>query len=269
MRPPGIYVGIEPEEYYERALGVASKSSLDLVRRSPAHYHAWATGSDEREETPALEFGSAVHVALLEPERFDSVYTQSPDFGDLRTKVAREARDEWRAANAGRKALSLDDWERIERMRESIARHSLAASLLRGGRSEVSAYWDDPETGLRCKSRVDYMRGGILIDLKTTDDASPGAFPTSCARYGYHRQDAMYTQAWRACGADVDAFVFIAVEKRAPFAVGVHVLDGDAKALGASSIRRDLETLADCLALDDWPAYGEQIHTLSLPRWAA
>lgn len=71
----GVFDGKSNAEYHGGP-GV-SKSSLDIVRRSLAHFkHAQeqrAAGA-EREETAAMRVGSAEHGILLEPDQFDKEY---------------------------------------------------------------------------------------------------------------------------------------------------------------------------------------------------
>lgn len=72
---PGIYAGISNADYHGGA-GV-SKSSLDIVRRSLAHFkHAQdeREAGVEREETAAMLLGSATHCAALEPYEFEKEY---------------------------------------------------------------------------------------------------------------------------------------------------------------------------------------------------
>ena len=50
-----------------------SKSGLDLIQKSPAHYYyRYLSGQHEERSSKALEIGSAVHAAVLEPELFCS-----------------------------------------------------------------------------------------------------------------------------------------------------------------------------------------------------
>ena len=37
---------------------------------------------------------------------------------------------------------------------------------------------------------------------------------------------------------------------------------------GENARRRDLSVIADCLAISEWPGYGNTIQPLSLPSWA-
>lgn len=69
---PGVYEGI-PNAEYHGGPGI-SKSGLDLVHRSPLHYNAVVTAANDRTPTPAQEIGTAVHMAILEPEEFAKTY---------------------------------------------------------------------------------------------------------------------------------------------------------------------------------------------------
>lgn len=72
---PGVYEGI-PNAEYHGGPGI-SKSGLDLVHRSPMHYNAVVTAANDRTPTPAQEIGTAVHMAILEPEEFAKTYCLS------------------------------------------------------------------------------------------------------------------------------------------------------------------------------------------------
>ena len=72
---PGVYEGI-PNAEYHGGPGI-SKSGLDLIHRSPMHYNAVVTAANDRTPTPAQEIGTAVHMAILEPEEFAKTYCLS------------------------------------------------------------------------------------------------------------------------------------------------------------------------------------------------
>jgi hypothetical protein len=266
----GLHPDVPHGVYHQRDLGMISKSALDLVNRSPQHYLAWIEGAEE-EETPALAFGSAFHCALLEPERYLATYSQEPDFGDCRRTENKRLRDAWRAANVGKKEISDADARRIDAMCLAIREHPLAGKMIRDGVAEVTARWEDPDTGLPAKCRADYFVEslGMVADVKTTMDARPETFRKDVAKYGYHRQDALYRTGFRAVGAAVRHFVFIAVEKDPPHAIGIYALDGAAIAKGTASVRSDIATLAECVKTGTFPGYSTSIETIQLPPWAA
>jgi hypothetical protein len=211
----GIHHGVPHAVYHERTLGVVSKSALDLVARSPAHYRAWVDGAEE-EQTAALAFGSAFHCALLEPDRFAAEYVTAPDFGDCRRKSNKEARAAWDEEHASATPLSAKWAEDIHGMIASIRAHPLAGKMLHRGEPELTVAWTDDPTGLRCKARADYYVRELrmVLDIKTTMDARAESFRRDVVRYGYRRQDALYRAGFAAVDAPIEHFVFVVVKRR-------------------------------------------------------
>jgi len=262
---------VSHEDYHRRVLGEASKSGLDQIARSPAHYRAWVEGQRDK-STTALDLGRLVHTAILEPDVFAGRYAEQPDFGDGRTKIAKEAKAEWIADHAGKIGVSAEDWQIVAGVRRGLARHSHAARLFTRGLAEQTVRWTDDETGVKCKCRPDYLRldAGIVVDLKTCRDVS--AFARSVAEYRYHVQEAHYREGIAvATGVQPSHFIFVAVETEAPFACGVFELDAEALEKGRTLVRGNVSRLAECVNTGRWPAYYDDtgIQTLSLPRWAA
>lgn len=190
----------------------------------------------------------------------------------------KDVRSRWRAENEGFTVLSPDELAQLHGMRDAIRAHPAAAVLLNGeGVAEASVYWTDEATGELCRCRPDrWRKDGILVDLKSTLDASPEGFAKSLANYRYHVQAPWYLAGARAAyearqlpdGWQAPrAFAFIAVEKSAPYAVGVYMLDAATMELGAAQMRANLDTLAECRRTGEWPGYGDKIANLSLPDW--
>lgn len=301
---PGVYAGIPNVEYHSGP-GI-SKSGLDLIHRSPLHYHAIVSEPDHAVPTPDQQFGTDFHELLLEPDLFDDTHVLpfEPPEGALATvedlqMVLREAgekisgaksdliervkairpdavilaelRQQYAITNAGRRILQPDAWERLQAMRASVLAHPAASALLTGcpGKAELSVYWNDPITGVLCRCRPDWWRDDdLLVDLKTTTDASPEGFARSIATWRYDIQDPFYSDGIElATGRRPRGFVFVAVEKQPPFAVGVYRLDEDSVELGRAQYRADLDRYAECVQADDWPGYGDRIQAISVPRW--
>lgn len=265
--PTGLHYGVSESVYHARKLGLVNKGALDRMHRTPAHYRAWVESSDE-EASAALAFGKAFHCAVLEPDVFASTYVVQPHFGDLRTKDAKAARDTWMATNGSKIAITEDDAARIEGMCASIDAHP-KSWLLQGGHAEVTLRWDDEDTGLACKARVDYYRADFdtALDLKSTLDAGAEAFAKSCATYRYHVQQSHYSKGFAAIGRPLQNFVFVAVEKEPPYACAFYVLDAEAQEMGAVAWRDDMSKFAECMGSGDFPAYDTGIQQLTLPRW--
>lgn len=234
-----------------------SKSGLDQLRKSPAHFKAWQDGSASIETTPAMEFGTAAHMAVLEPELFIQKY--KPFNGDKRTK---EGKAIWQTIlDAGHTPLGAETWDAINYLASAVHAHPSAASLINDIEPETS--WFDNWNGVEVKARLDGIADDYIIDLKTTQDASPAAFAKSVAQFRYHVQAAWYQRI-----TGIKRFVFIAVEKEAPFGVCCYELDQQAIDLGNEIIDAQLATYRECQALNSWPCYSSTIQTLSLPSWA-
>jgi len=250
-----------------------SKSHLDQVARSPLHY--WARYLDPNrvtiEPTPAMAIGSAVHTHVLELDQWDSQYAIAPESIDRRTKMGKAEWEVFTTAATGRTVLSRADADLVMRMGHAVYSHPAAAMLLNmPGKAETTHMWTDAATGIQCKCRPDWLTddGSLIIDLKTTDDASPAGFRKSIANWRYHVQAAWYLNGIeQATGTRPDQFIFLCVEKRAPFVVAVYAADAEMIQIGAEAAARDLDVLATCKAASAWPGYSDQIETINLPGW--
>lgn len=249
-----------------------SNSQLSEIARSPAHFRARLDGARVIAETPAMRLGTALHCAVLEPERFAAEYVGAPDFGDGRTKAAKEAKAAFETEHAGKLVLSSDEHEAVLGMSASIASRKTPSFLLgRSIRREASVFWVDAETGIECRARPDALSDDsrVIVDIKTTDDASEGAFERSIAKWRYHVQAAFYLDGVEAAtGTRPDAFAFFVVERSAPYACAFYVLDADALNIGQRDYRARLSALKECRANKQWPGYPDELRIVSLPAWA-
>lgn len=257
------------EEAYRSAPGV-NKSTLWEIRKSPAHYR-YAI-SHPTEDTPALRFGRAFHMALLQPDLFKETYVLAPDF-DRRFKAGREAYAEFMIKSANKELISETDYGTIESMIISIMENPDTEGSFKHTFNEVPLFWDDESTGLRCKARLDAVEGlekghYVIRDLKTCSDASTNAFMKDAIKYGYDVQAAHYIRGLKAITkADKVDWEFIAIEKKPPYAVNVVRCGADFLDRGTWQLIDLMDRLKTCMDTDTWPGYGT--NELVLPEWAA
>lgn len=261
-----------PADQYH-AHSAVGHSGLVRIMRSPAHYKEWADNPPE--PTPAMVFGTAFHTALLEPDRFSQSYVEAPKF-DRRTKEGKAAAEAWEAEHAGKTALTAEQMNAIEQMVASVKQHAGAAGLLANGMAEMSGFWSDPETGIECKCRPDWlaMAGETvtgIVDVKTCVDASADGFARAIATLGYDLQAAFYQDGLKAMTGRTIPFYFAAIEKDAPYAVAAYKASEEVIEVGRAKYRGALQLLQWCRENDRWPAYqpNGEIETINLPRWAA
>ena len=249
-----------------------SKSHLDLIARSPLHYWARYLDPDRQplEPTPAMRLGTALHTHVLERSRWDEEIAVAPQC-DRRTKAGKEAFASFEANAAGKTVITCDDAEVVMAMGRSVMRHPGAAMLLGlPGKAETTHMWTDATYGIECKCRPDWLTedGTIMVDLKTTRDASPRGFRRSIADYRYWVQAGWYLHGVeQVTGKRPDQFIFICVESTAPHASAVYAADAEMIERGYQQAMDDLGKLAACRAADSWPSYSDQIEPIGLPGW--
>ena len=257
--PSALVYGLDNEKYH--AMPGLSKSGIDHLQRSPAHYQAWK--QTPQVETLAMKLGSLIHCAVLEPECFHERYYVGSNH-DKRTTVGK-ANAAAEAKDAGERILiSMDEDDMANNIMLAVVNHPIASQLLDGGHAEVSVFAE--LDGVECRCRPDYLIDSLIIDVKSTDDAGPG-FINSVSKYNYHIQSSFYLDVCKAAGLDVDHFLFLAVEKKAPWCVALYELDEDSIVLGRWEYKQCLEVYKQCLETGVWPGYSEDIKTLRLPNY--
>jgi len=245
-----------------------SKSKLDAARKSGKHLQDMLFGPP-RESTPAFDLGTVLHASALPGENPDEIAVRMPDGMKKTTKDGIAFKKE----HQGKIILSPADAYLIDQMMLSLREHPFSASLVNGdlkGKAEQSFFCTDSETGLAIKSRPDYILDdySLILDLKTTRDASPRGFQRSVAEFRYFVQASHYLDVVEgATGRRPEAFLFVAVEKTRPFSTAVYMADQAMIDLGKQHAREDLNNIAKWMSEDHYPGYSEQVEEISLPKW--
>jgi hypothetical protein len=249
------------QEY--RAADALNYSSLKHILRSPAHYKYMR--DNPIEPTKAMQFGTLVHMRILEPEKYEELVVAETI--DRRTKLGKERAEEIEAK--GFYLISPEESAKIENIHKAVMSNPDAARFVTNGEREQAFFWTDIETGLKCKARPDFVhQGKFIVDIKTSKDASPQAFARTAASLMYHFQAAFYLDGVStATTQNYTDFVFIVVEPEPPFGVALYSLDLMAIDAGRVMYRRALNRIKDCEVDGLFPAYPAGLQTLSLPNW--
>lgn len=270
---PGLHKDV-PYEVYERWPAVRS-SLLSKLGQSPLHARYAMLHPLEGDSTKAKDFGHALHVAVLEPDAFPARYFKAPDV-DGRTKDGKAALAAAREANHGKRLIKAEEYDQCIAMRDAVWSHPTAKEILASpGVNELSAVWEDSETGLLCKGRQDRFGSWdawpTVVDLKSTLDASKRSFSKTIETYGYASQAAYYLDGFNALapfrGGD-RRYVLIAAEKDPPYAIAVYELESASIEIGRKRYRAHLTEWARCMEAGRFPAYGDGLDLISLPAWA-
>lgn len=201
----GIYADIPEAKYH--ALPYMSNSMLKVLDQDALEfwYRSWLNPErPEQTTSSAMDLGSALDAALLEPERFAKEWRIAPDIADYenvirsvedakswldfnglkktgnKPELLQRIRDEsssvviWddvvEAFNAGREAgeyheIKKDDLSEIELMVARLRNNADVAAAMAGMVSQVTLLWE--EDGVQCKARLDGLKPSLIMDLKS------------------------------------------------------------------------------------------------------
>lgn len=173
--------------------------------------------------------------------------------------------------NKDKTLLSSSDYELCKQMTDAVMSHAECKLFLSDGTAESSHFSEIDGVDVKC--RPDYYREdlGIIIDVKTCQDASPDSFLKDAANFGYYVQAAFYMDVLRSLGKPAHKFMFMAVEKKEPFMVGLYELDYTALEHGKTEYLRAFEIYKN---IDKYktPIYRDTadesvVQTLTLPNY--
>ncbi|MDP7706831.1 PD-(D/E)XK nuclease-like domain-containing protein [Mycobacterium sp. TY815] len=276
-RQDGLYPGVSEQEYHGDKDSLSSSGARLLLSTSPAEFRYQMDHAPRPKKVydygsvcHALVLGEGVQFEVLDPAvvglTADGKQSQKPTATTMWKQADAQARV------AGKVPIAKWDMDQAELMAAEVCKHPLASALLAEGYAELSGWWTDQETGVRCRLRPDYLpidkprRRPLIVDYKTTDDANPEKFAKSMRDYGYHCQGDWYLDGFFVItGIDAD-FVLIAQSKKAPYSVSVHYIDPEDMVRAQGQNRRARRLYAQCRETGRWPGY-EELNILSLPTW--
>jgi len=232
-----------------------------------------------KKDTAAFAMGHAVHCLALEPERFEERFAVAPKV-DRRTTAGKVAWAEYLADCEGKTVLDEQDYADAVACVQALCNHADFATIMaQPKRVEVPFEFD--LFGHRFKAKpdciVDSMR--LILDIKTTEDASPHRWQWSAVDYGYHRQAFIYQGAIELSHANKERvaesyrFIFAVVEKPKPSTRGIpptvalYELDSETMRMGAEDTHRLVQDYEDRTANGWWQQpYSSGIVPLRLPK---
>lgn len=262
IEPPCFISGMPNEVYHNYPEGISS-SGLKLMLRSPAHYKFDAPYATTRPK----EIGTAIHTALLEPERFHDEYVLLRDVTDRRASEYKQAIK----VHGSERVLAAGESDNVAGMQETVlANPAMSERLQAEGWRELSLFVRDPETQVLIRVRYDLLSvSGIAVDVKKCQDARPEEFSKAIFNYAYDLQAALYSDAFEwATGKPLGAFEFAAIEEKMPHGRKLYQPCETTLQEGRAKYREALNLFAQCDTANEWPSLecnGPEI--ISLPSW--
>lgn len=259
------------EDYHNAKLHPHFSSSdiKEVVKNSPLH---WALKQElpKKEPTPAMLLGSAVHAFILEPDKGEFVRSE----GSGRTKEFKKQKEE--LAKEGKTLLpeaTFDDALRIAT--KAMETNAYLIKLLKHKRfvAEASIFTNCRETKLDIRCRPDGMimpddkgKGGIIFDIKTTNNIHPSTFYKDVKSWSYDVQAAFYLHTCAAAKIPIEKFIFFAVCKETGICQA-HVLSELYLAHARQRMLKAMSDLLDSQVSGRFTTGWEMENTIHLPQY--
>jgi len=301
---PGIYKDLSIEDYHKDKFLVSSTGLKQAVRstRDFAFYLL-----EEQQQKTYFDFGNAFELAIMDEVNGTTLFkdeaaicktaqwskaalAEKPDLKTVKaSKIYKELAKEFEAANFGKYLVpdtGPQSAESIESMVKSCLENDTVKRLLTGTEYQVSLVWEDKQTGLKCKTRPDVCRTkkNVLVDIKTTIDASPQGFARQAAKLDYPLQAVMQCIGAVETGLidNVAAYYWLAVEKGEPFNFALYEFQQDDLEYFTDAFHFYLKRCAtaidailkmDTPSFTKVPSYGENadnkfgVLQLEIPLW--
>lgn len=197
-------------EEYDKVRALSYSGMKDLAVSPYRYWYRWINPErPEREETPALRFGNALHCAVLERDEYPYRYCRElvaaeidgclvtiedirgwirdkgfTPKGTRKAEVIAQAQGiDWQVPifdviesqfneeNKGKSVLSADEWDRVDGASKALLNEPALWPVLEIGRSEVCFVVDHPE-GVKLKARMDWITPVLTLDIKTFSQQS-------------------------------------------------------------------------------------------------
>jgi hypothetical protein len=267
-------LALEPEKFDERFVAVAETLSTRSTAGEIAHW-------------------------LLDPnnEVMEFPWVCRPEGMERRTKAGQEEYNQW-AQSCERSGLTIVDKADIDKAQKYVKlvkgktvldwqdhQDAIACVQALNNHAEFATIMAQPKRvevpfefdlfGHKFKAKpdaiIDSMK--LIVDIKTTDDASPHRWQWSAVDYGYHRQAWLYQKAVNLEVGEWYRFVFAVVEKPKPSTRGIpptvalYELDIGTVMMGREDVLTLLNDYERRLETNNWQQpYSSGIVPLRLPK---
>lgn len=273
-------------EEYKKLPGI---NASFLKACSFGHYAGWKYLNLPPFESDAMAFGTAVHALLLEPDKFESMCSVVPadapkkptsvqvdafqkfDTLEKPTKAQVAAYEKNKAAiewwksfefkTSGKVVLDKDEWAKLQQIARNCLSIERVALALNTFEKEKTYVFGDG----KFKSRLDLVdeKNGVVIDLKTTRDASPREFTKQLLSLRYELQMYHYCKAINATTAYV-----VAIESETAEVALYDCTDIVFSDFTKNRYEMALKTAEDVLSMSECPRkFSTDIMCLKLPEW--
>lgn len=164
---------------------------------------------------------------------------------------------QFKADHEGETLFDFDDWYKLLSMRRRLRQHRDANQcLFQGGVPEYTLIGKCVRTGLEVRTRIDLFKpideGTMLVDLKTSRDATPKAWNRQADSDGLNMQAAIIVGMAAHHFDGQIGFRFVTIDKDAPFRPETFEIEPEYLTLGADDYANAIDHFRECVDSGIW-----------------
>lgn len=255
-----IHENMAASEYHAATGQYLTSSLLRAFLKSPRYFRDVVDGIASSSESEAMNFGTAFHALILEPEQFQARYAIKPNYIDLRTKEGKE----WKAGAGDKEALSVQDHERMvlmaARMPDEISR------ILQWPDNRFEVTVRNKLGGFDAQARIDCWSDRMVVDIKTINSIE--RIEKAVWQMSYATQMRFYQRVIEAETGSAPAARLAFAETCSPYRWKLVEFDFEYIHKSDADIDTALAGLKHRTETCDWSDPAEICEMVSVPPWA-
>jgi len=267
---PGVYPGLSRAEY--DAWQLPSYSFLKLFLDNTPAKIAYLR-DHPKDPSTAMQEGDWIDALLYDRDRLPRDFVAEPkDAPVKRGKANMIWWAKFEAENKGKSVIKRKLYDEAEVIVDAFYAHPTAGVIQSAKHKQLAVVWDDPDTGIRLKALIDtvalYDGWTCLIDVKTTGYApSSATFGRMGSNLHYPMQAYMYTTGLNIVAPYPRRWLWVVMERSAPFEIATYYADEDAMTDGEHDFRKAIGIYKNCMESDYWPSFPTEPQPFELPGW--
>lgn len=224
-----------------------SSSAIKMLYKDPTEYYdKYVLGNWPKQNSAALDFGTAAHLAILEPHLFDqqvAVYTGGTRRG--------KAWDEFKAST-DKLILTLPEKEKLDILMGAYNNCTAAKNLIEGCQFEHTMTASMDDIPVKCRHDAINVSKGYIVDVKTTGYAGDiETFRDTVNELCYDLSGYMYsTIAQLNHGIPFDFYLIVL--SKTDLNCMVYRMSRYTFTSGAQKFKSGIETYKKCLLTNNW-----------------
>jgi hypothetical protein len=254
-------------------LTTIDKSGLDKIDSSPLDYWYAYLRDNHEPYFPSKEttFDIAFRCAVLEPEEFAKTYVKIPKL-NLRTNLGKAELERITESTsvAGHIIITEDDYNDVMAMKSELEKHPLFKDIFSKGYPNKQLDFEEENSGVLVNFKPHWISASepLIVSLSSTKDATTDNVAKDMWLLKQHKKSALQIDGMRSITDVNHAFLFVVVERNAPYKINMFYPDEQAMALGMETYKKNCAIFKECVSSGKWPGLSPEITAINLPNWA-